>query len=72
MNDMEILILFYLLGCACVAFAGDQRTIGMGKALVMALVATPVVGAILILAWPSRDEYAYWNRDLIAGKKREG
>lgn len=66
----EILILFYLAGCACVAYAGDQRTVGMGKALAMALVATPLVGALLILAWPSRDAFAYWNRDVIAGKRK--
>jgi hypothetical protein len=67
---MEIIVLIYLAGCACVAFAGDQRTIGMGKALLISVVASPVVGALLILAWPSREEYAYWNRDLLAGKKR--
>lgn len=66
----EILILIYLAGCACVAYAGDQRTVGMGKALAMALVATPLLGALLILAWPSRDEFAYWNREVLAGKRK--
>jgi hypothetical protein len=66
----ELFIIAYLAGIACVGYAGDRRTCGIATAAIMAAVATPVVGAILILAWPSRDEYAYWNRDLIAGRDK--
>lgn len=69
MNDL--LLLAYLLGVAAVGYAADQRTCGTGIGLVLGLLTTPFLGAILILAWPSREEYAYWKRDLIGGAGRK-
>lgn len=69
MNDL--LLLAYLLGVAGVGYAADQRTCGPGIGVVLALITTPFVGAILILAWPSREQYAYWKRDLIGGAPKK-
>lgn len=63
---MEILqaavALLYILGCVFTAVAADQRTAGPGLGFVMALFCTPLVGAVLILAYPKREEAAHYYR----------
>ncbi|TXH45490.1 MAG: hypothetical protein E6Q97_31450 [Desulfurellales bacterium] len=71
MDATTLLTVFYVAGVACVGIAADQRKCGLVTGAVLAALTTPLVGAILILAWPSRDEYAYWNRDLLSGKKSQ-
>ena len=46
-----------MAGCAV---AGDKRTVGLGGGLALGLFCTPLVGAVLLLAWPSREEVAYY------------
>lgn len=56
MEITTILAVNYLAGVACVAYAGERRTIGMFGAGMIALLASPIVGAILLLAWPTRQD----------------
>ena len=57
MEDLQnALIIIYLVGVVGVGFAGEKRTIGAFGAIALALFASPLVAAVLILAWPSRME----------------
>lgn len=57
MNDLgTIAIMVYLAGVVGCGMAGDKRTIGAAGAAALALFATPLVGAVLLLSWPTRME----------------
>jgi len=57
MNDLHsALIIMYLAGVVGAGLAGDKRTIGGVGAATLAFFASPLVAAVLILAWPSRME----------------
>lgn len=60
MDIQLILALIYLAGVAGCAVAGDKRTVGLGGGVALGLFCTPLVGAVLLLAWPSREEVAYY------------
>lgn len=73
MEFNTILLLLYLGGIVSVALAGDRRTIGMGPAALMALFATPLVAAVLLLAWPSRqDAEMYYKGKMEEAKAKTG
>jgi len=52
----ETLILIYIAGVIGCALAGDKRTVGLLGGLALGILTTPLVGAILILSWPTRLE----------------
>lgn len=57
MNDFQtIAVVMYLAGIIGCGMAGDKRTIGAAGAVALALFATPLVGAVLLLSWPTRME----------------
>lgn len=61
MEDIQtIAILIYLAGVIGCGIAADKRTCGLAGGLAFAIFCTPLVGAILILAWPGREEVAYY------------
>ena len=60
MDIQVIALVIYLAGVAGCAVAGDKRTVGLGGGLALGLFCTPLVGAVLLLAWPSREEVAYY------------
>lgn len=61
MKDVQtIAVLIYLAGVIGCAIAGDKRTCGLAGGIALGLFCTPLVGAILLLAWPSREEVAYY------------
>lgn len=51
----------YLAGCVATAIAADQRTAGPIQGFIMAMLCTPLVAGVLILAYPSREEIAYYQ-----------
>lgn len=74
MNDLHsALIVMYLAGVIGTGLAGDKRTIGGLGAAVLAFFATPLVAAVLILAWPSRIEAeAYYKGKSEEAKAKIG
>lgn len=63
----------YLAGVIGTGLAGDKRTIGGLGAAVLAFFATPLVAAVLILAWPSRIEAeAYYKGKSEEAKAKIG
>lgn len=60
-NVLGIAVIMYIAGVIGCTAAGEQRTIGAGKALLFAVFASPVVAALIVLAYPTREEIAYYH-----------
>lgn len=69
MEYTSAVLLIYLAGVIGCGLAGDKRTVGLVGGLALGLLCTPLVGAVLLLAWPSREEMAYYH---WLKKKEEG
>lgn len=61
MEDLQTVAgLLYIAGVIGCGIAADKRTCGLLGGFALGLFCTPLVGAILLLAWPSREEVAYY------------
>lgn len=69
MEFQTIVVIVYLAGVVGAFMAGEKRTIGGVGAAGLALLATPLVGGILLLSWPSKMEAEEYYKKKIAEAK---
>lgn len=69
MEFQTIVVIVYLAGVVGAFMAGEKRTIGGFGAAGLALLATPLVGGVLLLSWPSKIEAEeYYEKKVAAAK----
>ena len=58
-----MVIVFWLVFAVLVAMLGDKRRIGFGWALVAAVLLSPLIGLIIVLVSPSKEEDYYREQE---------